>query len=443
MSGFSVAAGREGLPDTGLLSYGEVVDSLGACVRATAALPIIGDGDTGYGNALNARRTVAGFAGAGAAGVLIEDQAWPKSCGHIQGKAVVGRCEAVARVAAAVAARDELGPGGPDSRIVLIARTDARQAVSLEEALWRAAAFADAGADAVFVDALESEGELRALAAAVAGRGGGGGGGGRGGGSQQPHHRVWLMANNLEGGGKTPLLPAPALADLGFSLVAYPLTLLGAAVGAQERALAELKAGALVPSGLPSFSALQATLGFPEYFAEAAAWDRVGRGVGGGEGREGPSAAAATPPLAAKEGEDGGPAAAATPPPPPPPRPVVEPDAILSSPAPSSFTSSTSLRPTRTTASGAGPEPSSSSSSALSPSSFLRIKIINVGDGTTRLETVIPAGFVEGLAAIVPAAAGLDVKGLARAIAGAEWGPGEPVFKQPVGAGQEVEIYLE
>ena len=105
MSGFSVSAARLGAPDTGLLSYGEMVDAARCVAEAAPRLPIIGDGDTGYGNALNVRRTVGGYAAAGLAGVLIEDQQWPKQCGHVQGKRVVPRGEAVARIRAACDAR--------------------------------------------------------------------------------------------------------------------------------------------------------------------------------------------------------------------------------------------------------------------------------------------------------------------------------------------------
>jgi 2-methylisocitrate lyase-like PEP mutase family enzyme len=424
MSGFSVAAARAGAPDAGLLSYGEIVDSLRACVSATSALPILADGDTGFGNALNVKRTVAGFAAAGAAGVLIEDQAWPKSCGHVRGKAVVGRGEAVARVRAAAAPRDELAVG--DARVVLVARTDARQALGLDEALWRAAAFAGAGADVVFIDALESEDELRALADAAAS-------------FPRP---VALMANNLEGGGKSPLLPAPTLARLGFRLVAYPLTLLGAAVSAQERALAELKAGALEPAGLPSFAHLQAAVGFPEYFAEADAYKAVADGV-----------EVAGDATVAGVGGAGAATTARPPSPPPPPRPAsttpqpVEPDAVIvggsrvdTRQEAASPSSSSSLRPTRTAyGSSAGP-----GSASITTTSFLRIRIVNTLDGSVRLETRIPAGFVDGLAAIVPQAAGLDLDGLARAVAGnPDWTRDQPIFKQPTGGGQEVEIYLE
>lgn len=114
-----------------------------------------GDGDTGYGNVNNVQRTVRGYAQAGFAGILIEDQVSPKSCGHFQGKEVVGREEAIARISAAVDCRDE----GQD--ILILARTDARQAESMKEALWRVAAFVDAGADIVFIDALESVEEMK------------------------------------------------------------------------------------------------------------------------------------------------------------------------------------------------------------------------------------------------------------------------------------------
>lgn len=116
-----------------------------------------GDGDTGYGNVNNVQRTVKGYAQAGFAGILIEDQVSPKSCGHVRGKIVVGRKEALSRISAAVDGRNE----GQD--IVIVGRTDARQAESLDEALWRAAAFADAGVDILFIDALESVEEMKAF----------------------------------------------------------------------------------------------------------------------------------------------------------------------------------------------------------------------------------------------------------------------------------------
>lgn len=183
MSGFCTAASRIGAPDTGLISYGEMVDVGRLCNQATSRLPLIGDGDTGYGNAMNVARTVRGYADAGFAGILIEDQVAPKSCGHVRGKRVCSREEAVTRIRAAVRAREE------HRDICIVARTDARQALSLDEALWRVQAFADAGADIVFIDALESRAEMEALCRL--------GGAVRG---------LPKMANNLEGGGKTPCL---------------------------------------------------------------------------------------------------------------------------------------------------------------------------------------------------------------------------------------------
>eukprot|EP00208_Stichococcus_sp_RCC1054_P008095 CAMPEP_0206149744 /NCGR_PEP_ID=MMETSP1473-20131121/37942_1 /ASSEMBLY_ACC=CAM_ASM_001109 /TAXON_ID=1461547 /ORGANISM="Stichococcus sp, Strain RCC1054" /LENGTH=384 /DNA_ID=CAMNT_0053547225 /DNA_START=195 /DNA_END=1349 /DNA_ORIENTATION=+ len=248
LSGFSVAAARAGAPDTGLLSYAEVLDSARCAVEGAPGIPIIADGDTGYGNALNVKRTVRGFAAAGCAGVLIEDQEWPKSCGHVAGKRVVSREEAVARVRAACDARDS----GAD--IVVFARTDARQAVGLEEAFWRAQAFAEAGADVLFIDALGSLEEVTAFGAL--------------GGTAAGLPR---MANNLEGGGRTPLLPPGELQQLGFAVVAYPLSLIGTAAAAMRAALDGLRQGRVPPSSaLPPFREIQTLFGFDDYFAEAA-----------------------------------------------------------------------------------------------------------------------------------------------------------------------------
>src|SRR6187399_622044 len=131
MSGFAVSAARLGLPDTGLISFSEMLDSLRNCCSAASTIPLIGDGDTGYGNALNVQRTVREYARAGAASVMIEDQVAPKRCGHTKGKQVVGRAEARTRIRAAVDARE----AGPD--ILIMARTDARAIHGFEDALER------------------------------------------------------------------------------------------------------------------------------------------------------------------------------------------------------------------------------------------------------------------------------------------------------------------
>lgn len=398
MSGFSVAAAA-GFPDVGLLSYSEVLRALSTCTEATATLPIIADGDTGYGNAVSVKRTVAGFAAAGAAGILIEDQASPKSCGHVRNKAVVPRPDALARVRAAVDARDE-----SDSGIFVIARSDARQAASLDEALWRAAAFAEAGADGVFVDALASVDEMAALAAAVRGTG------------------VILMANNLEGGGKTPVLPPAELKALGFQLVAYPLSMVGAVVAAQRTALAYIKQG-VEPPGLPTFVDLQAVVGFPEYWAEA---DRYAAEGGGEPSR--PPPPRGDPPVAAPLPHRSNDEDSAPPPPPstPPLTIVVEPDAIVVAGGPPC-------------ARGDG-----SDARPLERADFLRIKIFNERTNAVKLDIRIPTGFISGLALIVPQASGLNLDGIARLIAGKpDWTRAVPVWEGEAGVGDRVQIFVE
>uniref|UniRef100_A0A7S3QYG1 Isocitrate lyase n=1 Tax=Dunaliella tertiolecta TaxID=3047 RepID=A0A7S3QYG1_DUNTE len=248
MSGFCTSAARLGAPDTGLISYAEMVDQGRYIHEATHSMPIIGDGDTGYGNAVNVKRTVKGYAQAGFAGILIEDQIMPKSCGHVKGKRVTSREEAVSRIKAAVDAREE----GAD--ILILARTDARQAISLDEALWRAAAFADAGADLLFIDALQSEEEMRAFCSLPGAAG-----------------RVPKMANMLEGGGKTPILSPEQLQQLGFKLVAYPLSLLGVSIRAMQQALGSLQTGQIpAEKEMGSFQDIQKAVGFDEYFEQEA-----------------------------------------------------------------------------------------------------------------------------------------------------------------------------
>jgi 2-methylisocitrate lyase-like PEP mutase family enzyme len=238
MSGFGVSAVRLGLPDTGLISYGEML-AHGRDICAAVRIPIIGDGDTGYGNAVNAKRTVKGYAQAGFAAVMIEDQVSPKRCGHTRGKSVVSREEAVARVRAAVDAREE------GAEILILARTDARATDGLEEALWRDEAFSDAGADLLFVEAPASREELREICRRVPG---------------------YHLANMLEGGA-TPILTDSELEDMGFKLVAHPFALLGPSILAMKRSLAALKEGR-APEETLSFEELKEDVGFPEYYRE-------------------------------------------------------------------------------------------------------------------------------------------------------------------------------
>ncbi|SDT91174.1 oxaloacetate decarboxylase [Stappia sp. ES.058] len=239
MSGFAVSAARIGAPDTGLISYGEMVDQGRNVCAATSAL-IIGDGDTGYGNALNVKRTVKGYAQAGFAAVMIEDQLAPKRCGHTKGKLVVSRDEAVDRIKAAVDAREE------GSDILILARTDARHGHGLDEALERARAFKEAGADLLFVEAPHDVGEMETICREVPG---------------------WHMANLVEGGA-TPMLPHAELERIGYRLAAYPLTLLSTAIRAMQEALAEMAAGRHPDDALLPFADLRKAVGFDAYYEE-------------------------------------------------------------------------------------------------------------------------------------------------------------------------------
>lgn len=236
MSGFAVSAARLGLPDTGLISYGELLDQ-GRDICGAVSIPVIGDGDTGYGNALNVRRTVEGFARSGFAAVMIEDQVSPKRCGHTKGKQVVSRDEACERIQAAVDVREEV------SDILILARTDARAGHGLEEAIERARAFADIGADILFVEAPRSVEEMTAICDRVPGI---------------------HMANIIEGG-KTPVLTPRDLYAMGFKIAAYPLVLISAAMKAVTVALEDLKTGHY-PSGIMDFATVKSLVGFDTYY---------------------------------------------------------------------------------------------------------------------------------------------------------------------------------
>jgi 2-methylisocitrate lyase-like PEP mutase family enzyme len=213
VSGYSVSASRLGLPDFGYLTQTEIAD-VARVVCGAADRPVIVDADTGYGNALNAIRTADLLHGAGAAGIFLEDQEWPKKCGHFAGKRVIDRAEWLAKLEAVLDQRAR----GVD--LFLVARTDARSAVSLDEAIARARAARDLGVDAIFVEAPESVGELERVAREVEG--------------------VVRVANMIEGG-RTPLLTPAELHDLGYDLIVTPLTGLFAAARAVREAFAVLR----------------------------------------------------------------------------------------------------------------------------------------------------------------------------------------------------------
>ena len=246
MSGFAVSAARIGAPDTGLISFGEMLDQ-GRNIYAATPIPVIGDGDTGYGNALNVRRTVEQYARAGFAAVMIEDQVAPKRCGHTRGKLVVERDEAFNRIRAAVDAR----AGGAD--IMILARTDARHGHGLDEAIARARGFSDLGADILFVEAPQSEAEMQRLT----------------------HEAPGIHMANLVEGGATPLLPPEQLHRLGYRFAAYPLTLLSAAMKAIRDALESMAKHEHPGEALLEFAELRKIVGFDAYYeAEQSYADR-------------------------------------------------------------------------------------------------------------------------------------------------------------------------
>jgi len=193
ITGYSLSATLLGEPDFGLLTQTEVV-AAAQRICAVVKTPVIVDADTGYGNAVNVMRTVQDLMRAGAAGMFLEDQIWPKRCGHMKGKQVISLDEQLKKLKAAIEAKS-------NNDFFIVARTDSRQALGLNEAIARGKAFKEAGADAVFIEAPETKDEMREIAKRVPGP---------------------LVANMLERG-VTPLMGPKELHDLGFDLVVWPL----------------------------------------------------------------------------------------------------------------------------------------------------------------------------------------------------------------------------
>ncbi|MCZ6568711.1 MAG: isocitrate lyase/PEP mutase family protein [Deltaproteobacteria bacterium] len=240
LSGFAVSATLIGEPDFGLLTQTEILETARRLLR-TVQTPVIVDGDTGYGGPLNVQRLVRELMELGAGGVLLEDQVWPKRCGHMRGKEVISCEEHVQKLRAAAEAR-----GAREFR--LIGRTDARATHGLDEAVRRGRAYKKAGADVIFVEALQSVEELERVGREVPGP---------------------LIANMVEGG-QTPLLPLERLLELGFEWVVYPLTGLLAAARALEHAFRELRGRGESPLGsLMSFDELNGLLDLDARYKQA------------------------------------------------------------------------------------------------------------------------------------------------------------------------------
>jgi 2-methylisocitrate lyase-like PEP mutase family enzyme len=210
MTGYGVSASL-GLPDAGLVTYTEMIGRVGQICQG-AATPVICDADTGFGGLLNLERAVKGYEAAGAAAIQLEDQVFPKRCGHTPGRRVIPAEDMARKIEVAAASRSS-----PD--FLIVARTDARTTLGLDEALRRGEAYAEAGADILFIESPESEEEMARI--------------GR-------HFDVPLMANMADGG-RTPILPRARLEALGYRIAIFPVTGLLAAAAALERVYGVLK----------------------------------------------------------------------------------------------------------------------------------------------------------------------------------------------------------
>lgn len=237
-SGFGIAASTLGLPDYGFLTATENLYSVGR-IAQSINIPLIADLDTGYGNALNVIRTIKDAVQLGLAGVILEDQEWPKKCGHFEGKRVIPMTEHAGKIRAAVESRGDRG-------LVIIARTDARGPLGLEDAIARGKAYIAAGADVLFIEAPQSVAELQIIAATFP--------------------DVPLVANIVEGG-KTPEISTAELQNLGFKIVFFPLTALMAVTQVMSDCFRHLKQQGTTANlqGLVNFQDFQALMGVPEY----------------------------------------------------------------------------------------------------------------------------------------------------------------------------------
>ena len=239
LSGASIAYTRFGRSDVGLVSASEVHDTL-AAVTDRIQIPVIVDADTGFGNALNVQRTIRNFERAGAAAIQIEDQSFPKRCGHLDGKTLISKDEMVGKIKAAIDARKE-------TNTLIIARTDARGVEGLSEAIDRAQAYQEAGADILFIEAPHSIDEMKLIRKSFG-------------------EDIPLLANMVEGG-KTPIKTANDLKSLGFNIVIFP----GGAVRAATFQLQQYYAG-LIENGstlefsdsMHNFDSLNSVIGTPK-----------------------------------------------------------------------------------------------------------------------------------------------------------------------------------
>jgi 2,3-dimethylmalate lyase len=248
MTGYGISGSHLGQPDAGLAGFTDMAGRARTIAHGITS-PLIADADTGFGGLLNVRHTVRGYEEAGVQAIQIEDQETPKKCGHTPNRRVVPFADAVRRVEVAVDARRS-------ADMLIVARTDARTGLGLDEAIRRGEAFAKAGADVVFIESPESEDEFARVGDVLAGRG------------------AWLIANMVPTG-RSPEMPAARLEQLGFSLAIWPGALMSAACAAIEGTLAHLREhGSTIGCPVPAFDmkALHELVGFPEVWAFEKRW---------------------------------------------------------------------------------------------------------------------------------------------------------------------------
>jgi len=246
-SGFWLTASAYGLPDAGIATYTQMLDRVSTLVKASEGMAIIADADTGYGGLLNVHHTVLGYEAAGVAAIQLEDQEFPKRCGHTKGKRVVETSEMVAKIKVACAARS--GPDGP----IIIARSDAKQPEGVDSMLRRLEAYAEAGADLLFPEALADEEEMAFVAARL----------------PKP-----AMANMADGGNSR-ILPAATLEEIGFAGALFPALTALASAAATRHALARLKAtGTSVHDDVElfDFGEMCSMIGFDEVYELDKKW---------------------------------------------------------------------------------------------------------------------------------------------------------------------------
>lgn len=245
-TGYWLTASAHGLPDAGIVTYTEMRERMATLVRTSNAA-VIADGDTGYGGLLNVHHTVRGYEAAGVTAIQIEDQEFPKKCGHTPFRRVIPVEEMVEKIKVACAARED------KRNFLVIARTDARQSEGFDGAMRRIEAYARAGADVLFPEALESEEEMARACAAF---------------------DLPMMAN-MSNGGSSPVPVADVLAQIGYAFAIYPSLTSLAAAAAMEKALVDLKTkGIGQPEGLFSFSEFCSLIGFEDVWAFERQWGK-------------------------------------------------------------------------------------------------------------------------------------------------------------------------